>query len=92
MLDILVVWLKLGLDSGHFCTHLQLLLRMNLCLQVLTHVPRVFTLKDFVVHVGSLSFQSDDVRIISLFSYPFQNGAELQLIKLDLTGIFGVTS
>jgi hypothetical protein len=44
---------------------------------MLTHIPRVFALKNLFVHVCSLLFQGDDVRVVSFFIYSFQNLTEI---------------
>ena len=64
MLDVLVIWLELRLNPRHFCTNLKLLLRVQLGLQVLTHVPRILTLEYLFVHKGSLALKSNNVGVI----------------------------
>jgi hypothetical protein len=52
--NIFVIWLELGLNSRHLCSDFKLFFRMKLGFQVLTHVARIFWLKNLLVHVSSL--------------------------------------
>jgi hypothetical protein len=71
VLDVLVIWLELRLNPRHFCTNLKLLLRVQLGLQVLTHVPWILTLEYLFVHKGSLALKSNNVGVIGFFSNSF---------------------